>query len=80
VSGIVTSTGRDGLEQLKQKYGQLAGSIRESIGMEVSIQYVHTAKHDPKQEVTRGETDENIDSRDLYKIAKCFIMTIRQSN
>jgi len=76
VSGVVTSTGRDGLEQLRSRQIVLEDSIRESVGLDVSIQYVYTNKRDPKLEVMRRDTDESANTSDLYKIAKSFIKAL----
>lgn len=78
VRGVIVSNSRDGLRQLKDRQEQLAGSIRESIGREVSLQYVHTNKPDPKLSPVRGDTDETVSTNDLYRLAKSFIAVMKQ--
>lgn len=78
VRGVIVSNSRDGLFQMKEKHQKLAEGIRTSVGKEVSIQYVHTTKPEPKMAPMRQDTDEAADTKDLYKIAKIFLITMKQ--
>ncbi|MBR1693189.1 MAG: hypothetical protein IJ711_10530 [Lachnospiraceae bacterium] len=78
VRGVITSSSRSGLSQLKENQEQLAGSIRKQLGKEVSIQYVHTGRQEFKAPAMRRETDEDVGTNDLYILAKSFIRTMNQ--
>lgn len=77
IKGLIASNSKDGLEQLKLYGERITKEIGIRVDKNVDLQFVHSSKQDIKEEM-REDTDEQVNTGDLYQIAKGFIFAIKK--
>lgn len=78
IRGFIASSSKDGLEQLKSYEAAIVSQIKQRTNKEVSVQFAYSGKQDFKLEATRNNTDETIDTKELYQVAKGFLFAMKE--
>lgn len=78
IRGFIASSSKNGLEQLKTYETEIVNRIKQRTKKEVSVQFAYSGKQDFKLEATRNNTDETIDTKELYQIAKGFLFAMKE--
>lgn len=78
IRGFIASSSKNGLIQLQNLEDKIISQMKQRTDKEVSIQFAYSGKQDFKLEAIRSNTDETIDTKELYQIAKGFLFAIKE--